>query len=308
MLETIGQTSSYKSLNLDKTFAHAYFFYSADKELNNNIALFFAKKLICDNQTGCNTCNSCRMFLSASHPDVFILDKDAIKVEDANNLINKLATKPIISNKKVYIILNAENVNEISQNKLLKSLEEPNENSVFVLTSSKTDKILPTILSRMSKIYVPKLSGADKVIIKDELIKNGVDISKYIDAEISLTDLMDISCNAEHLQTINQISNLLHSLNTSADIPIATHKLENFNKNIFFSIMQDLFISCLKDGKSKFGGELVSFVKASYSEKAIIRCIAHIEKAYTMQKSNVNFTYILENLLFNMLKEKFLCK
>ena len=85
-------------------------------------------------------------------------------------------------------------------------------------------------------------------------------------------------------------------------------KLGNINKSIFFSIMQNLFLDALKNGHFKFDEGIVLYIKNHYSEKAIIKCVNLIEKAYIMQNSNVNFNYILDNLLFNILKEKFLCK
>ena len=59
---------------------------------------------------------------------------------------------------------------------------------------------------------------------------------------------------------------------------------------------------------TKYDKELVAFVKLNYSEKAIIRIIKLIEDAYKKQSSNVQLSYIIDNLLFNILKEKFLCK
>ena len=308
MIENIKHTTAYKSLKLEKNVAHAYFFYSADKALNNNIALLFAKSLVCENKIGCNQCSQCTLFNSLSHPDIFILDKDSIKVEDANLVISKLTTKPIISNKKVFVILNAENMNETAQNKLLKSLEEPNEHTIFVLTSIKTDKILPTVLSRMSKFFVPKLTGQDKLLIKDELLEQNISINKYLNMDISLTEIINTEQNNEYQNTVNQVSSLIMSLSNSADIPIVVSRLNNVNKQMFFQIMQEMFLASIKHTQTKFDSSLLSHIANNYSEKAIIKCIALIERAYKMQMSNVNFGYIIDNLLFNMLKEKFLCK
>ena len=78
--------------------------------------------------------------------------------------------------------------------------------------------------------------------------------------------------------------------------------------SIFFSIMQNIFLSCLKNKYAEKYKNLIDFIKVNYTEKAIIKSVELIEKAYVMQMSNVNFTFILDNLLFNILKEKFLCK
>lgn len=308
MIESIKQTTSYKSLKLENNVAHAYFFYSADKALNNNIALLFAKSLVCETKTGCSTCSQCKLFNSLSHPDIFILDKDSIKVEDSNTIINKLSTKPLVANKKVFIILNAENMNETAQNKLLKSLEEPNNQTVFILTSTKTDKVLPTILSRTLKVFVPKLNNQDKMLIKDELLKQSISIDKYLNVDISLSDILNAEQNQEYQNTIKQVSNIILNLANSSDIPVVASHVSNINKTLFFQIMQEIFLAGIKQSQTIFDSVVINHIKANYSEKAIINSIALIENAYKMQMSNVNFGYILDNLLFNILKEKFLCK
>ena len=149
----------YNSCNLNKTQHHAYLFYSLDRALNDNIALTFAKSLICDKGDACDECASCRQFDCFSHPDVTILNSDNYKVEDVNDIILKLYSKPISANKKLFVILNFDNMNETAQNKLLKSLEEPNQYNIFILSTSKMDKILTTVLSRVNKIYLNKLSS-----------------------------------------------------------------------------------------------------------------------------------------------------
>ena len=169
MINCIKNTTSYTSLNLSKEFFHAYLFYSNDKELNNNLALSFAKSFVCEFNNACNSCSGCKQFIASTHPDIMILNQSAIKVEDANNIISKLNTKPIYSKYKVFVVLNAENINEIAQNKLLKSIEEPSSSSIFIFTSTKTDKLLPTVISRLHKVYVPMLSDNDKILVAKEL-------------------------------------------------------------------------------------------------------------------------------------------
>ena len=71
--------------------------------------------------------------------------------------------------------------------------------------------------------------------------------------------------------------------------------------------MQDVFLDVLKSG-GKYPVDITTTIKNKFPQKAIIKCIPLIENAYKQQMSNVNINYILDNLLFNILKEKFLCK
>lgn len=307
MIKSIKNTSVYKDIISGNKAFHAYLFYSFDKELNNNIAIALAKSLVCTNKNACNICSACQQFESNSHPDIYILNQASIKVDDINKLIDKLNTKPISADVKVFVILNAENINEISQNKLLKSLEEPNSQNVFILSSSKTDKLLPTIMSRLNKIYVPKLTENDKKILSNELEEQNIDISKYENLDFTLTEIVNFETNDEYKNTLKNIDFLFSNLKTTADIPTVVSKLNNVNKELFLPLLQDLFLSCL-NGEKKFDKPLTMLIDVTFSKKALRKCIPLINEAYKKQMSNVNFGYILDNLLFNILKEKFLCK
>ena len=308
MFESIADTSIYKNLNLNKNLSHSYLFYSSDKELNNILALFFAKTLLCETHLGTDQCNSCKQFDARTHPDLTILKQDSIKVEDISKIINKLNTLPISADKKVFVILNAETINEIAQNKLLKSLEEPNSSNVFILTTTKTDKLLKTILSRLNKIYLPYPNFNDKKIIDKELKKQNITIEKLINSDFSLTDIINLSIDPNYQKIIDEIFKLLRDINTTADIPSVVNSLSINDKNNFYICFQDIVLSCIKDDYKKYDRNLIERINSKYSKKALLKSLPLIEDAYKKQMSNVNFYYILDNLMFNILKEKFLCK
>lgn len=308
MINCIKDTSVYKSLNLTKTSSHAYLFYSADKVINNEIAKIFAKTFLCVSHSAEDNCAMCRQVESLSHPDFFLIDKNSVKVEDVNTLISKLDTRPISGDKKVFVILNFENVNEISQNKLLKSFEEPNASNIFIITTTNTDKVLKTIMSRITKIYVPKMTSEDKKIISNDLNSKGIDISHYLRLD-SLTDMINFATNETFSSTLVAVKSTIKNLNTTADIPSVVSEINSVDNSLFLTILQELFLDCIRNENSrKFDNELVELVSKKFNHKAIVKCLPLIEDAYKKLLSNVNFIYILDNLLFNILKEKFLCK
>ncbi len=307
MIESIKRTSVYKSLNLNKNKSHAYLFYSSDKTLNDEIAFLLAKTYVCRSSDACGECDTCKQFTVGSHPDVVTIKQDSIKVDDVNKLMDKLSTKPIVGNKKLFIIYNADNMNEVAQNKLLKSLEEPNDANIFIMTTTKTDKILPTILSRLTKVFVPKLSLEDKKLIASELRFQRVNIAPFINLD-TLTEMLNFATNSEYQVTLKAISNLFANLATTADIPVVVSTMPEVNKQIFFTTMQDLFIATLnKNKEGKFTEEIIAPIQLKFSDTALLKCLPLIEDAYKKQTANVNFTYILDNLLFNILKERYLC-
>lgn len=302
MLECVKNTKLYSSLALDGNLSHAYLFYSNDQALNNQVALTFAKTVLCEYGSACGKCNSCKQFENNSHPDFFMLDDKSLKVEDISKMLDKMSTLPVFSQHKVFLILNAENVNERAQNKMLKSLEEPNAKNLFIMTSAKLDKILPTILSRVSKIRVPNLGEQDKAKIIEEYRTLGEDLSVCKNFETLSEMLAFVDGKAQ--KTMQEITKIFDNLNTTADIPAVVSSIGDIDKDSFFPLMQEMFMCALKQN-TKFDKKFVASIALRFPPKVLIKCLELIDDAYKKLKANVNFTYILDNLLFNILKEKF---
>src|SRR3989338_4714514 len=124
----------------------------------------FANAINCDKKEsdGCEECASCGKIKSSNHPDVFIIQKEKefsfIKIDRIRDIIYQASLKPYEARKKIFIITEAEDMNEESQNALLKILEEPRENQVFILTTSRVSGILPTVISRCKAVKFNLLS------------------------------------------------------------------------------------------------------------------------------------------------------
>ncbi len=82
-----------------------------------------------------------------------------IYTAESSEIIRKLSLKPYEANHKIMIIWHPEKMNQTSANKLLKIIEEPPENTLFLLVSDEPDKILPTILSRCQMVKIPPFSN-----------------------------------------------------------------------------------------------------------------------------------------------------
>lgn len=100
--------------------------------------------------------------------DVFIFDSEnKIKIQEIRDLQHQINLKPHSSKYKLVIIRNAGNLTLESSNALLKTLEEPPKNSILVLMAKNQEFFLPTILSRVRKIKIPK-SNIEKLSIEDQ--------------------------------------------------------------------------------------------------------------------------------------------
>lgn len=144
--------------------AHSYMFIGRESIGKMLFAKEFAKAILCINDSKpCGKCKSCIEFESSNNPDFEIIEPDGnnIKIEQIRELIKKVYEKPIVSNKKVYIINDSNLMTKEAQNSLLKTLEEPQEFVVIILISSDEDKILPTVKSRCTKFFFKELDDQE---------------------------------------------------------------------------------------------------------------------------------------------------
>lgn len=133
--------------------SHAYLISGDEGSGKMMIAERFAAALQC---TGlgtrpCGSCIACMQSESHNHPDIVYVthDRSMIRVDDIRSqVIADIAIKPYSGQYKIYIIDDADKMNEQAQNALLKTLEEPPAYAVIILLAINTGAFLPTILSR----------------------------------------------------------------------------------------------------------------------------------------------------------------
>lgn len=145
------------ALSEDKV-SHAYIFHGEDESGKMMLANSFAQNILCetkqserDDSDCCNQCRSCLQVNSHNHPDLIYIthEKVSIGVDDIRTQLNSdIMIKPYQSERKIYIIDEAEKMTEGAQNALLKTIEEPPAYAVIILLVNNISALLPTILSR----------------------------------------------------------------------------------------------------------------------------------------------------------------
>ena len=169
-----------KTIKLNK-LSHSYLFIGTDGIGKKMIAKEFAKMILCiENEKYCNRCKSCIEFDTDNNPDFVLIEPDGanIKIEQIRQMQKKIWEAPIISQKKVYIIDNADLMTREAQNCILKTLEEPPEYVTIILIGSKEDSFLSTIKSRCAII---KFQNIPDMQIKQYMKKTyNIDISENI--------------------------------------------------------------------------------------------------------------------------------
>lgn len=306
MLQAIKNTTIFNNIKQDIVSpSHAYLFYGEDEVLNVEFAKVFIASMFCG-KPACFTCEACKRVEINKNPDLLILDKPNIQVADIENLINNVQLKPMVYNYKVVFITNAEGINETAQNKLLKTLEEPNPQVIFVLTCTNIEKLLPTIRSRLKKQYIPKV---DLEILAQDLKDKGINIDRFVHSDITLTDAIKYS-NPQENSVISSVEQLLFDLKSTADIPMVVSKLKikTESRKEFFELLFKLMNSALTLQSGLFSESSIQYIQTNYNIKVIIKSLKLIDLAIKKLNANVNFNYVLDELLYNILKEKYLCK
>jgi DNA polymerase III subunit delta' len=158
---TVGQPAVKKLLALalkTRQFSHAYLFEGPAGLGKETLAREFAAAILCTGEAPpCHQCKSCRQVAAGTHPEFrWILPDDpekdtSLSVDTIRSLIKDIYLKPYEGDWKIYVIPRADIMTFQAQNALLKTLEEPPEHAVMMLTTARPDKLLPTVLSRCQR-------------------------------------------------------------------------------------------------------------------------------------------------------------
>jgi DNA polymerase-3 subunit delta' len=142
-------------------------------------ALNFAKSMDCleKNNDGCDHCRHCLAIDRNIFPDVQVLAPEGqfYRKNQIDDLIETSYRRPLQTDKKVFILKDAQCLNDVAANSFLKTLEEPLPSNVFILLAGNLDLILPTIQSRCQ---ILKFLPQSKNEIRLELQQKGVDPDK----------------------------------------------------------------------------------------------------------------------------------
>ena len=158
--DIIGQQfiiNALKSAWNSQKISHAYLFEGPGGIGKKTVARVFAQRLMCSENTddidACGQCSNCVMFKAGTHPDFhfFSTENETIKVDEIRDLFEAVCITPHYSDRKVYVIDKADKMNVQAQNCILKTLEEPPDNVVIMLTADNPEVLLETILSRVIK-------------------------------------------------------------------------------------------------------------------------------------------------------------
>lgn len=153
--DTVGQELAVSVLRraLAGDAQHAYLFTGPRGVGKGRVALEFAAGLICP-QGGCGQCEACGRVREGIHPDVEVVRPEGtwILIDQIREINVQLVRRPFEGRARVFVLLQAETMNEPAGNALLQALEEPPPHVYFILVTEAAEKLLPTIVSRCQQV------------------------------------------------------------------------------------------------------------------------------------------------------------
>lgn len=261
----------------EKKLAHAFLLETNDMDKCLKDILVLVKMLNCQNKYTDNCseeCNICRLIDNGSLPSLIVVNPDgtSIKKNQALELQERFATKPIYSKFNVYIINYCDKLNASSANTMLKFLEEPADDILGFFITDNQENVINTIRSRCQIIKVNY----------DEIMDNKVDDNflKLLNSSIKEDYDEWFISRKEYVELIGDRIGLIDNFKNFEEIMV---KYNRFLLNL--SVNNNLY----EEGFFRF-----------ISQRNVIKSIEIIDKVLSMLKSNVNIDLVLDYFYFEV--------
>lgn len=278
-----------KSIKQNK-LSHSYLFVGTQGIGKKMIATEFAKMILClDDNKYCNHCKSCIEFDTNNNPDFVLISPDGnnIKIEQIRDIQKRIQEKPIISEKKVYIIDNADLMTTEAQNCLLKTLEEPPEFAVIILIGSNSNTFLPTIKSRCTIMNFNKISDEEMTkYLREKCDVKNINQNMLYMYQGSIGKALELK---EKQEEYKNIENIINNINR--------YDLIDFINNAEILYKSKEEINDILDYIN-----VILFNKAK-DEYLYTNCIQIVENTKKRLKQNANYDMSIDNMLFNIWEE-----
>lgn len=310
------------AIKMDKV-SHAYIFNGEDNSGKMMLAEAFAMALQCEENGAepCGKCRSCRQAMDHNQPDIIYIGRDdmfedkktkSISVDDIRTLLNNdIVIKPYSSKYKIYIVDNAEKMNDHAQNALLKTIEEPPAYGVILLLTTNADSFLQTIRSRCILLNIKTV---EEERIKAHLMKK-YQIPDY-KAEVCAAFSQGNVGKAIQLASSDSFNEMkqevLSMVKKMEDVEIyeLSHSIKNINSykqqigeylDLLILWYRDiLYMKATDDVNNLIFKDEVYDIKKQAAKKSysgIEKILQTIELTRTRLKYNVNFDLVIEMLL-----------
>lgn len=305
---------------LQKRIGHAYLFSGISSIGKRTMAVEFAKAYNCEKpddavHDSCGSCLSCRKIGRNNHPDVFVIKPEGqfIRINAIREIQEQMRFKPLEAVSRVFVIDDADRMNEQAANALLKTLEEPSRANLIILITSRPYALPTTILSRCLHVRFNPLH--QNVVARFLIEKMGMEEQKaFLLAGLSGGSI-GRALNLDDEETISFRSEILTFLSSARKSePLSLINFASFlnrdKKRIKLAL--DIISSCFRDAlvyketnkaqilvnKDKFS--FIDSVAQRLSGEQILRNIDSVEGAAQRIEHNSNKLLTLETMAFKL--------
>lgn len=301
---------------------------SGEKGLGKRtFARLIAASLLCrsDGTRPCGICPSCKMIQKNDHPDLLFIsrtspdgsdikEKASISVDDIRGMIQAFGTSTLDGYPRIALIYEADKMTVQAQNCLLKTLEEPPENTCILLITEHPDVLLPTIISRCRHIRLKRWRDD---YISEILDSQGISSEKRNDiisaANGSVGKALELANDEQYWKIRSGIVNdFFGTTERSSILKISTEWKEKKNESDrLFGILESLVRMLLQqrirhDSKEQidklFPERWKEFAENAEPERFVF-LLDSISSARKQTLANVNFQAIVEQLLYIFMGE-----
>ncbi|HHW89536.1 MAG TPA: DNA polymerase III subunit [Clostridiales bacterium] len=303
-------------LKLDNLF-HSYLVITDDDEVKYNLSALLLARIFCPQEISpCGQCPSCQKVISKTHTDIHYYE-GKVTVEDIAKIIEQSALKPYSSDKNIFVIYDLQDMNLAAQNKLLKTLEEPQKGVLFLMFANDSAMVLPTVLSRSQVYNFEKFSVSD---IQDQLSAQFDQDDVLIAASISggrLDTAVKYLIDDEYRAMYNLAFEIINNMRKSADILDYYQKVERHKNRLkeflelFYIVIRDIMVIQCADidlvlCKNRINDIMVA--ASSISLKAATQMLDLIVRMRQRLFYSGNLVSVIDELLFSYLEVKALCQ
>lgn len=287
--------------------AHAYMFCGPEGVGKKKAAVTFAQLLNCENIVEgepCNNCIDCQKIEHSTHPDLIEIEPEgsSIKIAQIRELQEHAYYKCYEGKFKVIIINDAHQMTMEAANCLLKILEEPPEDTIFILVVQEIARLPITIVSRCQ--YIP-FNYLTQEVLEEILAEAGIkDKTVLALAQGSASNALNFIKEQQYQNIIQDVNDIIESLRSAGYKEIFAYS-ERLEKNrdlmevtleIMLNILRDRLISLIT-GKEAV---IANLVGEDISIPICLKSIQEINKCFYYLKNKCNARLTLDVLFMNL--------
>lgn len=300
--------------------SHAYIINGEKGMGKRTVAKAFAMTLLCEEKgtVPCMKCHSCVQALTDNNPDLITITPDkptTLSIDHIRQtLVNDVELKPYSNSHKVYIVEDAELMNNAAQNAILKTIEEPPEYAVIILLTTNISALLQTVLSRCVKLDMQPLK---KEVVKKYLMEKEKVVDYQADIAVSfaggnLGKAIELSKSQDFAEMLDEVIQLLRYIKDMQAYEVVAAVKRASEYKFRFTDYIDLMILWFRDvlvykasqnvNELIFKDEIQTIKKhaAKSSYNGIEHILEAMNKAKLRLKANVNFDVAIEMMFLTI--------